>query len=283
MALDLDGVTVILDAGHGGRDVGASIGGVWESIYVYDIMLRLRQVLTARTAADVVTTTRDGGGYLLMDRDQLSASRGHAVLVTPPYKIEDSRISSNFRWYLSNSVYRDRTSQRNRDPERVVFVSIHADSLHPSLRGAMVYLPGLLENPSNYGKTGAVYTSRKEVRERQRVTFSRTQRVRSEGLSRDLAEKVIDSFRDGGLQVHVNKPIRDRVIRNRSAWVPAVLRFNEVPAKILVEVCNLANSEDRRLIQTRRFRQEVAEVLADALLDYYGRARDRDGAQVAGR
>ncbi len=283
MALDLDGVTVILDAGHGGRDVGASISGVWESTYVYDIMLRLRQLLVSRTTAEVITTTRDGGGYILADRDQLAGSRGHSVLVTPPYAIEDSRISSNLRWYLSNSIYRDRTTRNGRDPERVVFVSIHADSLHPSLRGAMVYLPGLLENPANYGKTGSVYTSRKEVRERQRVTFSRSQRVRSEGLSRDLAERVIQSFRDEGLQVHANKPIRDRVIRNRSAWVPAVLRFNEVPAKVLVEVCNLANAEDRRLIQTRAFRQRVAEALADALLDYYGRDPDRDGQQVAGR
>lgn len=281
LALDLDGVTVILDAGHGGRDVGASIGGVWESTYVYDIMLRLRQLLATRTAAEVVTTTRDGGGYMLTDRDQLTASRGHKVMVTPPYTIEDSAVSANLRWYLSNSIYQDRTTQHRRDPERVVFISIHADSLHPSLRGAMVYLPGLLENPSNYGKSGTVYTSRREVRERQRVTFSRSQRVRSEGLSRDLAEKVIKSFRSKGLRVHENKPIRDRVIRNREAWVPAVLRFNEVPAKILVEVCNLANSEDRRLIQTREFRQQVAETIADALLDYYGRVRDRD-IQVAG-
>src|SRR5256885_11217725 len=26
--------------------------------------------------------------------------------------------------------------------EKVVFLSIHADSLHPSLRGAMIYIPG---------------------------------------------------------------------------------------------------------------------------------------------
>jgi N-acetylmuramoyl-L-alanine amidase len=52
--------------------------------------------------------------------------------------------------------------------------------------------------------------------------------------------------------------------------VPAVLRYNAVPAKVLVEICNLANGEDRRLIQTREFRQQVAAAVAEALVRYYG-------------
>ncbi len=55
-AVDLEGITVILDAGHGGRDVGASMSGVWESLYVYDVMLRVRRLLETYTA-------RDGGTH----------------------------------------------------------------------------------------------------------------------------------------------------------------------------------------------------------------------------
>jgi N-acetylmuramoyl-L-alanine amidase len=52
--------------------------------------------------------------------------------------------------------------------------------------------------------------------------------------------------------------------------VPAVLRYNAVPAKILLEICNLANDEDRRLLQTRVFRDRVAEAVVDGVLAYFG-------------
>jgi N-acetylmuramoyl-L-alanine amidase len=44
-AKNLDGVTVILDAGHGGRDVGAALDDVYEATYVFDVMCRLKRVI----------------------------------------------------------------------------------------------------------------------------------------------------------------------------------------------------------------------------------------------
>jgi N-acetylmuramoyl-L-alanine amidase len=218
----------------------------------------------------------------VVDRDVLGASRGHAVLTSPPYAIADARVASNLRWYLSNSVFGKAVSGGG-SPDRVVFLSVHADSLHPSVRGAMVYVPGLLSNPSQYGKTGTIYTSRREVQERPRVDFAHAERARSEGLSRDLAGHMIDAMRRHGIAIHPNKPVRDRVLRGKRAWVPAVLRFNAVPAKVLLEVCNLANGADRRLIQTRAFREEVARAVVDGLLGYYGvKPGDLDG-QVASK
>lgn len=265
---DLSGITVVLDAGHGGRDVGATTGGVWESLYVYDIMLRVRRELLARTAAKVVATTRAGSSFTIENADVLSYSKSHEVMTTPPYPITDARVGVGLRWYLANSVVDPAK------PEQTVFLSIHADSLHPSVRGAMVYVPGLLPIPSRYGLSAAVYTQREEVRARPTVSFSKQERVESEGLSRDLANKIIAGFRGKRIGIHPNKPVRDRIVRRRGRpWVPAVLRYNAVPAKVLVEVCNLANDEDRRLIQTREFRQRVAEALVQGILDYYGENR----------
>jgi N-acetylmuramoyl-L-alanine amidase len=278
---NLEGVTVILDAGHGGRDGGAIIEGVWESTYVYDIVMRVRRLL-GDTAARTVMTTRDGKEWTVVDRDVLRASSGHAVLTTPPYAIADARVGSNLRWYLSNSVY-GKAVAGGGDRNRVVFVSIHADSLHPSVRGAMVYVPGLLSNPSHYGKTGTVYSSRREVQEQPRVDFAHSERARSEGLSRDLAQHTLDAMRRRGIAIHPQKPIRDRVIRGKRAWVPAVLRFNAVPAKVLIEVCNLGNGTDRRLIQTRAFREEVARSVVEGLLAYYGVGSDQLDRQVASK
>ncbi len=273
LALDLDGVTVVLDAGHGGRDIGAPVGGLWESNYVYDIMLRTKKLLESRTAAAVVPTTREGSTFRIADADVLPQSRGHAVLTNPPYRIDAAAVATNFRWYLANWVYQQRRKE-GVDPGQVIFISIHADSLHHSLRGAMVYIPGLVGITDNYGKTGGPYTSRREVKAGPRVSFTRNERTTSKGLSRDLAEHVLASFRDSDLAVHHNGPVRDRIVRHRRAYVPAQIRFNRVPAKILLEVCNLGNEQDRRLMKTRAYRQQVAEAIVDGVLSYYGVPQD---------
>ncbi len=267
--LDLDGVTVVLDAGHGGEDIGAPVGGLWESVYVYDIMLRTRRVLQSRTGATVLTTTREGSSYRIIDRDLLPHTQDHVVLTDPPYRIQNAAVATNFRWYLSNSLYR-KQRREGADPEQVIFISIHADSLHPSLRGAMVYIPGLVGITNNYGKTGTVYNARREVRAEPRVSFSRTERTTSRGLSEDLARHMLDSFHRFDLAVHDRSPIRDRIVRGRRTYVPAQLRFNRIPAKILLEVNNMGNEQDRRLLKTQAYRQRIAEAIVDGILRYYG-------------
>ncbi len=273
----LAGITVILDAGHGGADVGALVAGTWESVYVYDVMLRVRRLLGERTLATVHTTTRDGREYVIHDADVLPTSRGHQVLTTPPYPIVDSTVGVHLRWFLANSLYRQAlaTAAAPRDEknaEKVVFVSIHADSLHPMVRGGTVYIPAAEKVTGTLAKTDEVYASRREVKEAKVVRFSHRERVRAEGLSRQLGERLIAAFRSSGLAVHPFKPVRETIIRNRRAWVPAVLRYNEVPARILLEVCNLSNAEDRQLLRTQEFRQRVAAAVVAALLDYYDEA-----------
>jgi N-acetylmuramoyl-L-alanine amidase len=145
----------------------------------------------------------------------------------------------------------------------------------------MVYVPGLLPNPRSHGKSGAIYTSRREVRERPRVSFPWGDRVKSLGLSRELADELLESFATRGLRVHDNHPVRDRVRKGRGVeYVPAVLRYNSVPAKVLLEVCNLANDEDRRLLQTQAYRQRVAEAIVDGVLRYYGYPERRRARQI---
>jgi N-acetylmuramoyl-L-alanine amidase len=270
-AVDLEGITVILDAGHGGRDVGASMSGVWESLYVYDVMLRVRRLLDAYTAATVIPTTRDGRSFEIDDKDVLAFSRGHAVQTTPPYPIEDSKVGVNLRWYLANSVHR-KLAKKGGDPEKVIFVSIHADSLHPSLRGAMIYIPDAQRSGDWRGSRAGEYASRQEVRDGGTWRPSTRELLRSEGLSRELATEILDALREDNLPVHPFKPVRESVIRNRRQWVPAVLRYNAVPAKLLLEVCNLANAEDRELLQTRAYRQRMAEAVVRGILGYYGPA-----------
>lgn len=277
---DLSGVTLVLDAGHGGRDTGALVDGVEEASYVYDIACRFERLVKTRTRARVVPTVgRDSpcaGGVAAA----VSSSRSARVLTTPPYPIEDAATGVNFRWYLANAVWRQ--GGRDGTQDRTVFVSLHADSLHPAVRGTMVYVPGEKFLLGTYGKSGEPYESRREFREAPKVSFSRKERIEAEGVSRDLAERVVAAFRAEDLPLHAFDPIRRNVIRGGREWVPAILRYNRIPARVLVEVCNLNNPEDRRLLQTPSYRERVADALVNALVRFYGgRGRDAKSSETS--
>jgi N-acetylmuramoyl-L-alanine amidase len=281
-ARNLDGVHVILDAGHGGRDVGTTHGGVWESRYVYDVTCRLKRILEKRSAARVALTTKsESNGYDVDDDDELEGDNDQVVLTTPRYQLDDATVGVNLRWYLANSIFR-RAIRHSTPRQKVIFLSIHADSLHPSLRGAMAYIPGGRFVQGRYRKTEDVYLARAEVRESPVVRHSEKESLTAEGLSRELAESIIGSFERAGLKVHPFNPVRDNVVRDGGEWVPAVIRYNLVPTRILLEVCNLGNRRDRELIQSRRFRQQIAEAIYHGIVAFYGRDAETS-SQIAVR
>jgi N-acetylmuramoyl-L-alanine amidase len=272
-AADLSGVTLVLDAGHGGRDTGASVEGVEEARYVYDLACRVQALLTEHTRARVVVTVQDKSSCP-RSSDTVADARAARVLTHPPYPLDDAVAGVNLRWYLANSVLRGIESQGGSE-DRTVFVSLHADSLHPAVRGLMVYIPGERFLRESFQRSGTVYSSRREVREAPRVSFSRRERIKAEGISRDLAEKIVRSFRAAELPLHDYQPVRHNVIRGGREWVPAILRYNRIPARVLVEVCNLNNPEDRKLLVTRAYRDHVARALVSAIVSFYGGASDK--------
>ena len=251
LARNLTGVHVILDAGHGGTDPGATCEEVSESGHVYDVMLRLKEILEKKSAARVSVT-----------RDEES------VLTTPRYELDDAVIGVHLRWYLANSIFRH-AMRKGVPKEKVVFISIHADSLHPSLRGAMAYIPAERYVTGSYRKSEQVYLTRAEVREHPVVRHSEEESLAAEGLSRELAESIVDAFDSHHLKVHPFNPVRDNVVRDGREWVPAILRYNLVPTRLLLEICNLGNRSDRALLTTRKYRQQAAEALYDGLVQFF--------------
>jgi N-acetylmuramoyl-L-alanine amidase len=260
--------------------------GIWEHDYVYDLTCRLKRWLETHTRARVVLTLEDlETGTDPSDAVPLLANRQGTVRTHPPFlarEVGEAPMGVNLRWYLANALYREARADGTAS-DRVVFLSLHADARHPGLRGAMVYVPGASRCSGTHGFADTAYRAYREVRAAPLVSFPKKDLVRSEAVSRKLAESVLRELRASGLPVQTIKPVRDRVLRGDASWVPAVLRGNAIPAKLLIEMLNLSNAEDAALLQAAPERQRFAEALGAALIRHFGERPVDAGSRAAKR
>lgn len=269
----LEGVVVILDPGHGGIDRGAIKNKVWEDSYVYDIACRIREGLESKTKAKVFMTLMEPTkGFEPIEKPGLTPNKKATILTHPPFQPDSSdetKSGVNLRWLLSNCHF-NTLKKAGVDPQRIVFTSIHADSLHPSLRGTMIYIPGSRYRSNEWGYNGSLTGKIQECRKAQKFSMTDKELERAEGLSKQFAKRMEESFKKNELRMHPYSPTRDHVVRSKKrAWVPAVLKYNIVPCSTLVEVCNLNNLEDARLLMDPLFRQKIANAYIEALILYY--------------
>ncbi len=95
--------------------------------------------------------------------------------------------------------------------------------------------------------------------------------LQSQARSMNFARNYITQSRKNKIPVHRQKPIRTVIFRNPTTpFVPAVLKYNRVPTRCLVEVCNLNNVRDRELLKNYRFRQKVADAFVASVYQTYG-------------
>lgn len=273
---DLDGVVVVLDAGHGGRDHGAALPhlGLYEDQINYDIVSRIKYLLETRTRARVyVTVYNRQKGFNPTDATRFSHTTNEVLLTTPNYTNDDARVSANLRWYLANDIFY-RELERGTDERKIIFASIHCDALfNQSLRGAMVYVPGAQYRRDSERPSGTIYNHFDEVRRNPTATSTASQRTRDEALSRNFALTLLQTMRtnDPPLKVHdAGDPIRNVIRQSRGrAYLPAVLRNTAIPTKVLVEVANMTNPTDQQHLANPRWRQWFAEAFVDALRNHF--------------
>jgi N-acetylmuramoyl-L-alanine amidase len=270
-ARSLEGVVLVLDPGHGGVDPGAiGVCGICEDEYVYDVTMRVGRIVSAETQGKVLYTMTDRQqGITPRDAENLPQDSSEQVLTTPPYSATDTKVSAHLRWYLANSFYR-KLLKRGVDADKIVFTSFHADARHPSAPGMMVYVPDAAASAGGIEKSGGVYGRFQEVREQPEVSFPRSVRARSEALSRDFAEVLISAMNRAGVGVHSDVPIRGTIRRRHKRYVPAVLRYNAIPIKVLVEIANMSSPRACQSMRDPAWRENVARAYVNALIDYFG-------------
>lgn len=271
---NLDGVVVILDAGHGGCDHGAFHGTLYEDEITYDIVNRIRKEFEATTRARVHTTVKD-----LSQKDQVTDVKAfkhdtdEVVLTNPPYDPQDTSVSANLRWYAANEIYRAEL-KKGIKAENMLFASIHCDALYYKLRGSMVYIPGAAHRLSSKALDGPSYAAYTKGGNRS-ASSTAEERRRDEALSRDFAETLLKSLssHNPSIAVHTNSdPIRNVIQRSRTErWLPAVLKHTLVPTKVLVETANLQNPDDRKCLADPAWRQAYAEAFVKAVGRHFGK------------
>ncbi|MBN2308247.1 MAG: N-acetylmuramoyl-L-alanine amidase, partial [Candidatus Hydrogenedentes bacterium] len=275
---NLQGVVVILDPGHGGRDQGAATNNgkfaLFEDELNYDIMCRIKRLLETQTGAKVHVTMRDRSqGYTPRDDARFVHDTDEELLTDPPYANTDATRSANLRWYLANSIYRSEVAA-GVDPRKIVFTSIHTDALfNDKLRGAMIYIPGArYRRDTECPSPRSFYNHYRQVREAPSAQSTAAERRRDEALSRNFAAALLVELGRQQIKRHDSgDPIRNVIRRSRtSEYVPAVLRNSLVPTKILIETANMTNPTDCRWLAEAWWRQRFAEAYVDALKAHFG-------------
>ena len=269
---NLDGVYLILDSGHGGRDPGANRKRVWEDDYVYDIVCRVKQRLERETSAVVIPTVLDPSvNYQTQDVAKFRRDQDEVLTTQPPYRLDSRLVSTdgvNLRWMLANSRYHALVNSGVK-PDNILFASFHADALHRTIRGSMVYVPDARVFPrqvKGYNK----FKNYKEYQGNQ-FSFSRKSMQKAQARSLNFAHNYIAQSTRANLRIHRQKPIRSLIYRDpHRPFVPAVLKYNRIPTRVLIEVCNLNNKSDQDLLRKHSFRQKVADAFVNAVYQTYG-------------
>jgi N-acetylmuramoyl-L-alanine amidase len=275
---DLSGVHVIVDAGHGGVDPGSVVDGLWESSYVYDIACRIKAGFERHTRATVWVTRMDSDLQLRVpDRDRLVQDRDQYLLTRPQYSIQDAALGVHLRWYLSNDIILNRLGSnvsRSRRcfcrcmpiaaPERA-----RRDDLRAVARPASEQLHRREADIQQYA----------EYRNHPTVRLGADFRARVEASSRHLASNLVASLARNGVALHDEGPVRDRVLRGRRTWVPAVIRYSAAQHSVLLECCNMANAGDRQKLVDRSWRERFALAVVEGMRRRSAHSPDQPGPQ----
>ena len=267
-------IHVILDSGHGGGDPGAIAGSnknkdlIYEDEVVYDISRRVTELLK-NSGVIVHNTLSDPNQKKPIRFLSHKHDKDEQLLVTPRYLNRNARTGANMRVYLVNHIFH-KLKKKKVPKENILFISLHGDALHSSLRGAMVYYPDRRLRRGMFGLKHKIYRKRKEYNPS--LTFKPSDNQFSEKLSKAFGKIVINEFRKLKLPTHrISSAVRGYLYRKGRKTLPAVLRYSKVPTSVLVEIANLNNKHDRRSLLKSKSRQQIALAITNSVVANFGR------------
>lgn len=272
-----DEYVVVLDIGHGGKDPGAVVKDVrtedgqvvtiYEHGMVFDVGARLFGLLSAHDDIAVLPTLTNEDGELLISQTAIPLPPSRSYLQTHPradLAETPSTVSVNLRWILANYELRRLRTQTDRG-YRVVFVSLHMDEERYSSGGLSVYTPpGPYEN--DFPERPDPYIRFFEAREWLRDMHLAPPGAQDADRSSELAREIVANFRRHRLRVSEQTTYRKTVAISGEPYVPAVIRYNAVETRALLELANLADPIDRQRVLDPLYRERMAWAIYEGIL-----------------
>ena len=263
---------IVLDIGHGGRDPGASVrvaGGqlLTEHAVAYDVGARLAVALRQFHDVHAVSIIRfppDGG---ISDAPVPHSPIPTILETTPPGNLQDvpSRTAVNLRWMLSNSIFRAAV-ESHRTPSATLFLSLHVD-VRPSAdnSGVALYLPPASPGSSRVAATPEYLRFHEAQVHFAGILSEPPASANGREDSEQLADLMLADLRQAKVTL-CPVPEYNRSWQRQS--FPAVLNYNVIPARLLVELGNLVSPDDREHLMDPGYRQRIADAIAQAIEEY---------------
>lgn len=227
--------TVVIDAGHGGKDIGAADNGVREKDINLGVALQLEKLIKKELKDVKVVMTRDNDTFLSLQQraDKANASKGNLFI----------------------SIHTNSVDASNKNRRTVAGASVYALGLHKDDNNRKVAMRenAVIELEKNYEQKYSGFDPNKDE---SYIIFEMAQK-------KNLSQSI-KFANDAQRQLVKIAGRRDRGVHQAGFWV---LWATSMPA-VLVELDFICNPNSAKYIASQEGQKKLAEALCVAVRDY---------------
>lgn len=226
--------TIVIDAGHGGKDIGATDNGVNEKDINLKVALQLESIIKKKLKDTKVVMTRDKDTYLTLQEraDKANKSEGDIFI----------------------SIHTNSVDKKNKNRKTVEGSSVYVLGLHKTDNNMQVAMRenSVIELESNYEQK---YSGFDPTKDESYIIFEMSQK-NNLSQSIKLAENIEKEL--------VNIGRADRGVHQAGFWV---LWATSMPS-VLVELDFICNPQSAKYISSDKGAKEMAEAIFKAIEIY---------------
>ena len=226
--------TIVIDPGHGGKDVGAVDNGVMEKNINLKVAKQLESLIKKRMKDVKVVMTRDNDTYLTLQQRADVANKAHGDIFI--------------------SIHTNSVDKKNKNRKSVAGSSVYTLGLHKDENNLQVAMRenSVIELESNYEQKYSGFDPQKDE---SYIIFEMAQK-KNLSQSIKLAESIENHLEKAGRQ--------NRGVHQAGFWV---LWATSMPA-VLVELDFICNPESAKYMNSDKGVKELAQAIFNAVEKY---------------
>lgn len=226
--------TVVIDAGHGGKDIGASDNGVMEKNINLQVAKQLESLIKKKLKNTEVVMTRTNDTYLTLQERADKANRAHGDIFI--------------------SIHTNSVDKKNRNRKSIEGSSVYTLGLHKDENNLEVAMRenSVIELEKDYEQKYSGFDPQKDE---SYIIFEMAQK-------KNLSQSI--KFAENIEKELVNSGRKNRGVHQAGFWV---LWATSMPS-VLVELDFICNPESAKYISSEKGAKELAEAIFKAVKKY---------------